>query len=170
MSKMSRFSTRSKAPTTARSFSNSRMDSEAKIRILNRMLAVRCGPEYADKYLQSTRAIDFAFKRGSAIAPLGEFAKSIIKIYDSEAELEFIDIGSDYFDPLFVIDSIAAAVKRLAGQPKPILVVAGMDRSAKNGSKWSAKRRREYFNNLDIVESYVLRYEKSIPQIEIIFI
>lgn len=144
--------------------------SEEKIRILNRILATR-SENFSEKFLESSRAIDFAFSSNAPIRPIGEFAKSILKIYDEEAHLEFVDIASDYFDPIFVMGEISDAVKRLAGSKVPILVVAGMERSSKEGgARLSQKRRNQYFENLDVVENFVLRYKSCIPQIEIIFI
>lgn len=147
------------------------MDAEGKIRVLNRILAARSAGEFAEKFLESSKAIDFAFKRGVELASLADFAKSIVKIYDADADLEFIDLGDDYFDPLFKIDEISAAAKRLAGCEKPILVISGLEKSSRGPSKrWSEKKRGEYFSNLNIVEGHVLRYESAIPHIEIIFI
>ena len=144
--------------------------SEEKIRALNGVLAGR-SLDAAANFREAEKAIDFAFAQGCKLNSIGEFAQGIIKFYDPDADLEFIDLGGDYFDPLFKIDEIRAAAKRLAGSAKPILVVAGLDRASLSlGTRWTAKRRAEYFSNLDIVETHVLRYESSIPQIEIIFV
>ena len=143
---------------------------EEKIRALNGILAGK-SPDAAESFAQAQAAMDFAFSQGCEIRPLGDFAREIMGFYDPDADLEFVDLGGEYFDPLFKIDEIRDAAKRLAGSRKPILVVAGLDRASLGGGKnWSARRRAEYFSNLDIVESHVLRYESAIPQIEIIFV
>ena len=144
--------------------------SEEKIRALNGILAGR-SPDSSANFREAEKAIDFAFAQGCELNSIGEFAHGIIKFYDPEADLAFIDLGADYFDPLFKIEEIHAAAKLLAGSTKPILVVAGLDRASLSlGTRWTAKRRADYFSNLDIVETHVLRYELSIPQIEIIFV
>ena len=116
-----------------------------KIRALNRILSVRNGNS-SGKFEEVSKAIDFAEKNGDALKPIGDFAKSVMKMYDESACLEFVDINSDYFDPIFAINQISDAAKRLAGHKKPVLVVAGMDKSAMRGGKnWSQKKREEYF-------------------------
>lgn len=141
-----------------------------KIKALNRILSVR-SPEAFSKFKEVSTAIDFALKNGDELKPIGDFAKSIMKMYDEDVDLEFIDIDNDYFDPIFVMNQVSDATKRLAGCSKPILVVAGMDKSAMRGGKnWSQKKREEYFENLSVVENFVLRYKSSISNIEIIFI
>ncbi|MBR4597898.1 MAG: hypothetical protein IKO42_05845 [Opitutales bacterium] len=140
-----------------------------KIRSLNRLLASR-GVYAEGKFEEVSKAVEFALNSGEPLN-IGEFAKTVMRMYDAEADLEFVDIKEDYFDPIFVIEEISAAAKRLSGCAKPILVVAGMDKSAMRGGKnWSQKKRAEYFENLSVVESFVLRYESSMPNIEIIFI
>ncbi len=141
-----------------------------KIRALNGILSLRNGNS-ARKFEEVSRAIDFAVQNGDALKPIGDFAKSVMKMYDESACLEFVDIDSDYFDPIFAINQITDAAKRLAGHEKPVLVVAGMDKSAMRGGKnWSQKKREEYFENLSVVENFVLRYKSSVSNIEIIFI
>ncbi|MBO7522058.1 MAG: hypothetical protein J6T16_07450 [Opitutales bacterium] len=140
-----------------------------KIRSLNRILASR-GVCAEGKFGEVSKAVEFALKSGQALN-IGEFAKTVMRMYDAGADLEFVDIKDDYFDPIFAMEEISAAAKRLSGCAKPILVVAGMDKSALRGGKnWSQKKREEYFENLSVVESFVLRYESSISNIEIIFI
>ena len=141
-----------------------------KIRALNAILASRAScPD--GKFAEISKAVEFALKNESNLRPIGEFAQSVMQMYDPDATLEFVDINDDYFDPIFIIEEISAAAKRLSGCAKPILVVAGMDKSAMRGGKnWSEKKRKEYFENLSVVESFVLRYESSISNIEIIFI
>ncbi len=147
------------------------MIKEDKIRILNRIFAQRSGENFLPKFLESEKAIDFVFQNGFETGNLSDFARSIIKIYDEETDLEFIDLSDDYFDPLFKLDEISDAVKRLSGCKRPILVVSGLDHASKGRAlRWSEKKRKEYFSNLDIVEARILRYQFSIPQIEIIFI
>lgn len=141
-----------------------------KIRALNGILSSRNGNS-ARKFEEVSRAIDFAVQNGDALKPIGDFAKSVMKMYDESACLEFVDIDSDYFDPIFAINQITDAAKRLAGHEKPVLVVTGMDKSAMRGGKnWSQKKREEYFENLSVVENFVLRYKSSVSNIEIIFI
>ncbi|MBO6102474.1 MAG: hypothetical protein J6P03_04385 [Opitutales bacterium] len=141
-----------------------------KILALNRVLASRA-ENFSEKFLESSRAIEFAFSNGDPIRPLGEFAKSIIRVYCPDADLEFVDISSDYFDPIFLMGEISAAAKRLAGREKPILVVAGLKKSTLEGGRnFCAKKRRQYFENLNVVEGFVLRYKNCFPNIEIIFI
>lgn len=141
-----------------------------KIRALNRILSARNGNS-ARKFDEVSKAIDFAVKNGDALRSAGDFAKSVMKMYDESASLEFVDIDSDYFDPIFAANQISDAAKRLAGHEKPVLVVAGMDKSAMRGGKnWSRKKREEYFENLSVVENFVLRYKSSMSNIEIIFI
>lgn len=141
-----------------------------KIRILNRILASRT--EFgADFFEQSASAIDFASASGAQLCTSAEFAKSMLKIYDPSAVLEYVDISANHFEPLFILGEINAAVKRLAGAKNPILIVEGLGKSAMRGGKrWSQKKRVEYAQNLSTVEGIVLRYESCVSGLEIIFL
>lgn len=145
-------------------------DAVSRIRALNRILASR-GGRLSEAFLDTSRAIDFAERMGERPSNPAAFAKSVMRMYDPGAHLEYVDLGGDHFDPLFAFGMVSDAAKRLAGCPRPVLVIAGLDRASRGGGRrWSAKRRGEYSENLNVVESVVLRYKNAIPQIEIIFV
>lgn len=143
---------------------------EQKIKVVNKILASRTefGAEF---FTQSNCALDFALSEGAEICSTSEFAKAMIKIYEPSANLEYVDISDFYFEPLFLIGTLSDSIKRLAGCSKPILVVEGLEKSALRGGKnWSQKKRIEYAQNLVTVEDIILRYEKCVPNLEIIFL
>lgn len=148
------------------------MKFEAKIRALNKVLAMRLPNDADKKFEESSRIIELALASGANFKEsLEDFSKTIIKIYDRETRLEFIDLGEEYFAPLFLIEKISDATKRLAGEAKALIVVSGLDKSTLGKKKrWSEKKRQEYLSNLDVVENYILRYKSSMFQIEIVFI
>lgn len=146
------------------------MKKSAKFRFLNAMLAA--GSPFAnDICADAASGISAAISDGEANAPLGEFAKRMLRLYDSNARVEVLDFEGSHFDPLFVFSAVSDCAKRMSGYGRGILVVSSLERAGiPEGGRMSAKRRREYSGNMETLEAMLLRYQKSFSNVEIIFI
>jgi len=146
------------------------MNEESRIRLLNKLLAAGSPVPRdlcADAALGVSRALELEADKVSTAV----FAKNILRLYDPEAEVEVLEFGGENFDPLFAIPSINAAVKRLAGYTRAILVVAGLyDFRDRKTGRAAGKRMREYSDNVDFVEGTIMRYKDAFPNLEIFFI
>lgn len=143
---------------------------ESKLKIVNAILASR-SESGGDFFFQSDRAIDYALSQNAKLRSAGEFAASLLRICDPDTSLEYLDLSSAHFDPLFLISALSDSVKRLAGCKRPLLIIEGLEKSAlRGGKRWSNKKRIEYAENLATVEALVLRYETCVPNLEIVFI
>lgn len=143
---------------------------ESKLKIVNAILASR-SESGGDFFFQSDRAIDYALSQHAKLRSAGEFAASLLRICDPDTSLEYLDLSSAHFDPLFLISALSDSVKRLAGCKRPLLIIEGLEKSAlRGGKRWSNKKRIEYAENLATVEALVLRYETCVPNLEIVFI
>lgn len=138
-----------------------------KIRMLNSLLAA-ISPISNEIFANATAGINKALKDGTKVS-LEEFAHRAIAIYNPSAKLEFIDFSSGYFDPLFAIVIISSAMKRLSGYPSAILVINGLS-ELPQGKRRTKNMRQQKAEDLEMAESYVMRYRKSFPSIEVFFI
>ena len=100
---------------------------------------------------------------------LGDFAKSILKIYDPEAAVEVVEIEKPTFDPLFALPMISSAIKRLSGFERAVLIVCVLDARA-GGKRASRQKREAYAENIELIEAYAMRYAKAFPNLEILFV
>lgn len=147
--------------------------SPSKIEILNALLA-RGSPWEREIFANATSGIMRAVcdARGmQARTRLADFAKNILPLYCPEAEIEVLDFTGGFFDPLFAVSRISAAVRRIAGSPRPILVIAALERQGipENG-RMSKKRANQYAENIDFIEAYIDRYKTALPNLEIFFV
>ncbi len=147
-------------------------DSEQKVKLLNSLLAMET-PFSAELFISATNGIEFALKEQRLESVnLKDFAKSIMRYYDSSVAVEVLEFGEGgHFDPLFAIPLISSAVKRLSGYKKSILIVSGMIETTKNATgRKSPNRIKRYESDLNFIEDYVMRYQSSFPNLKIIFI
>lgn len=146
------------------------MRDHAKIRLLNKLMAAH-SPFGKDFYADAAKGLDMAIVRGEAQADLSDFAKKLLRVYDPDSEIEVLNFGDGFFDPLFALPMISGAAKRLSGYRRAILVVNGLDSAnIPDGGRTSKKRRQEHAGNVDLVEDYVMRYQTAFPNLEIIFL
>lgn len=146
------------------------MNKNAKFRFLNAMLA--SGSPFAnDICADASQGIEVAIKSGEATASLETFAKKMLRLYDTEAHIEVIDFEGDFFDPLFVFARISEIAKRLSGYERAILLITSLERAgiAPNG-RISKKRKLQTEENMELLESILLRYKTAFSNLEIIFI
>ena len=146
------------------------MDKNAKFRFLNAMLA--SGSPFAnDICADASQGIELAIKMGEANSSLENFAKKMLRLYDSQAHIEVIDFQGEFFDPLFVFARIAETAKRLSGYERAILVITSLERAgiSENG-RLSKKRKLQSEENMELLESILLRYQTAFSNLEIIFI
>lgn len=146
------------------------MDKNAKFKFLNSMLA--SGSPFAnDIYADAVQGINLAIKSGEANSSLADFAKKMLRLYDSEAHIEIIDFEGEHFDPLFVFARIAEVAKRLSGYNRAILLITSLERAGigANG-RLSKKRKLQSEKNMELMESILLRYQTAFSNLEIIFL
>ena len=146
------------------------MNRNAKFKFLNSMLA--SGSPFAnDIYADAVQGIDIAIKSGEANSSLENFAKKMLRLYDSEAHIETIDFEGEFFDPLFVFVRISEVAKRLSGYKRAILLITSLERAGitPNG-RLSKKRKLQSEKNMELVESILLRYQTAFSNLEIIFL
>lgn len=119
----------------------------------------------------ASQGIEVAIKSGEATASLETFAKKMLRLYDTEAHIEVIDFEGDFFDPLFVFARISEIAKRLSGYERAILLITSLERAgiAPNG-RISKKRKLQTEENMELLESILLRYKTAFSNLEIIFI
>jgi hypothetical protein len=146
------------------------MEKNLKFRFLNSLLA--SGSPFAnDICADAAKGIGAALESGDANMPLEIFAKRILRLYDPNAHIEVLDFENGHFDPLFAVARISEIAKRMSGYERGILVVSSLDRAGiPNGGRMSPKRKSAYASNIELVENYLLRYENSFSNVEIIFI
>ena len=119
----------------------------------------------------ASQGIEVAIKSGEVTASLETFAKKMLRLYDTEAHIEVIDFEGDFFDPLFVFARISEIAKRLSGYERAILLITSLERAgiAPNG-RISKKRKLQTEENMELLESILLRYKTAFSNLEIIFI
>ena len=144
------------------------MRSNSKLRLLNSLLAAD-SPFANDVFADASEGIEFAIKSGCADIALEPFAKKILRLYDPDAHLEFLDFENSHFDPLFAFVAVSDCAKRLAGYGRAVLIVSGLERAGISpNARMTSKRKSEYAENMDVLESYLTRFE--FENVEIIFI
>jgi len=149
--------------------SEKKMDDSDKIMVLNRLLAARSAAG-RDFYASASKGVCAALSEmESGKIALGDFAKSILKIYDPEAAVEVVEIEKPTFDPLFALPMISSAIKRLSGFERAVLIVCGLDARA-GGKRASRQKREAYAENIELIEAYAMRYAKAFPNLEILFV
>ncbi|MFR6032637.1 MAG: hypothetical protein ACLUKN_05340 [Bacilli bacterium] len=127
--------------------------------VLNRLLAARSAAG-RDFYASASKGVCAALSEmESGKIALGDFAKSILKIYDPEAAVEVVEIEKPTFDPLFALPMISSAIKRLSGFERAVLIVCGLDASWRSGLAPKAPGLRQH----DLIEAYAMRYAKAFP-------
>ena len=146
------------------------MDKNAKFRFLNAMLASG-SPFSNDICADASQGIELAIKMGDANSSLENFAKKMLRLYDSQAHIEVIDFQGEFFDPLFVFARISEIAKRLSGYERAILVITSLERAgiSENG-RLSKKRKLQSEENMELLESILLRYQTAFENLEIIFV
>ncbi len=146
------------------------MNRNAKFRFLNAMLA-HGSPFANDICADAASGISAALNEGEATVSIEEFAKKMLRLYDSDARVEFLDFDGEFFDPLFVFTKISERARRLSGYKRGILVVMSLERAGiPVGGRISKKRKQEYTQNIDLLESLLARYQSVFSNLEIIFI
>ncbi len=146
------------------------MDKRAKFRFLNAMLA--SGSPFAnDICADAAWGISAAFRDGEVNVSIENFAKKMLRLYDSNAQIEFLNFDGEFFDPLFVFAKISEKARRLSGYKRGILVVMSLERAglARN-ARITKKRKEEFSKNMDLLESLLIRYQDVFSNLEIIFI
>ena len=82
------------------------MRKNSKLRLLNALLAA--GSPFAnDVFADASGGIELAIRSGSADIDLEPFAKKILRLYDPDAHLEFLDFENVHFDPLFAFVAVS---------------------------------------------------------------
>ena len=144
------------------------MRKNSKLRLLNALLAA--GSPFAnDVFADASGGIELAIRSGSADIDLEPFAKKILRLYDPDAHLEFLDFENVHFDPLFAFVAVSDCAKRLAGYGRSVLIVSGLERAGiAPNARLTPKRKSEYLENMEVIESYLARF--TLDNIEIIFI
>lgn len=151
------------------------MTNSQRIKILNRLFSL--SPFAKETYFYASFGINAALedaeskKDGISLLPLDCAAKNLVSIYDDSIKVELVEISEKYFDALFILPEISSAVKKLAGYENAMLVVSGLlEASLDGGKRMSALRKKEYAQNVEFIEDYVMRYKSSFKNLEIIFL
>ena len=135
--------------------------------MLNSLIA-GASPAANEIFAAATFGIERAIKDGAQL-PLADFARRISALYNPSAAFEFLDFSGGYFDPLFAIPVISAAVRRISGHPKSMLVINGLS-DLPAGRRRTAKMRMQKAEDFDSVEGFVSRYKNQFPNLEIFFV
>ncbi len=140
------------------------------MRLLNGIFAKNF-PFGGDIYFQASMGINAALSEEVELVSLGEFAKRILSMYDSNARVETVEFSERFFDPLFELPKISTAAKRLAGGDRGILVVSGLGKASLDGGKnFTSKSEEAFERNRELIEGTLARYLPYIANFEIIYI
>ena len=138
------------------------MDSALKVRLLNKLFAASAPCGFA-LCVDAARGIESALAEKSEI-DIAIFAKRILKLYNPEAAVEVVELNPH--EPLFALAPLSRAARKLSGYQKAYLVICGLS-AVKTKTK---KKMAEHFGDIDTIEGYISRYEKSVENLEIIFL
>lgn len=140
------------------------MEYARKIRLLNKLLA-HSSPHSLPMCADAARGVETALRLPEDdLAPLGIFAKRILALYDPSAAVEVVELAPS--KPLFALAPISSAVKRLAGHDRAYLVICGLGELARK----TKKNIRTHSSDIATIEGFISRYEKALPNLEILFI
>lgn len=140
------------------------MEYARKIRLLNKLLA-HSSPYSLPMCADAARGVETALRLPEDdLAPLGIFAKRILALYDPSAAVEVVELAPA--EPLFALAPISSAVKRLAGHDRAYLVICGLGELARK----TKKNIRTHSSDIATIEGFISRYEKALPNLEILFI
>ena len=135
------------------------MEYARKIRLLNKLLA-HSNPHSLPMCVDAARGVETALRLPEDdLAPLGIFAKR-----DPSAAVEVVELAPS--EPLFALAPISSAVKRLAGHDRAYLVICGLGELARK----TKKNIRTHSSDIATIEGFISRYEKALPNLEILFI
>ncbi len=138
-----------------------------KVRLLNVLLA-GTSPHSSELYACATEGMKNALRDYPEIS-LADFARRAVALYNPAAKLEFLDFTGGYFDPLFALPHITAAIKRLSGYPAAVLVIDGLS-EVPAGRRRTRKALADKMRDFEFVEDTVMGYKKTFPQLEVFFI
>ena len=138
-----------------------------KVRLLNSLLA-STAPLDTDMYAAATIGVKNALKDAHA-ASLEDFARRALSLYNPGAKMEFLDFSGGYFDPLFALAPISAAMRRLSGHSAAILIVNGLS-DLPAGRRRTRRVNLEKSADFEFVDGQIKKYKKVFPSLEVFFI
>ena len=143
------------------------MEYARKIRLLNKLLA-HSNPHSLPMCVDAARGVETALRLPEDdLAPLGIFAKRILALYDPSAAVEVVELAtSGMFALSSALAPISSAVKRLAGHDRAYLVICGLGELARK----TKKNIRTHSSDIATIEGFISRYERALPNLEILFI
>ncbi len=138
-----------------------------KVQLLNSLLA-STAPLDTDMYAAATIGVKNALKDAHA-ASLEDFARRALSLYNPGAKMEFLDFSGGYFDPLFALAPISAAMRRLSGHSAAILIVNGLS-DLPAGRRRTRRVNLEKSADFEFVDGQIKKYKKVFPSLEVFFI